>query len=60
MKLALLFLVGCASIPASRQAELTYGAELDACVKSASTKAESKACREKVMARWGRLDGGAE
>lgn len=49
-------IIACAS---SKPA--TYAAELQACVASASTKAESVACRCGVSTRYGRPcdDGGA-
>lgn len=41
-------------------AEATYGGQLALCVKRAHTRAESRACRAEVDARWGLTDGGAD
>lgn len=43
--------------PAEQARVGTYGAELAACVELATTLDESKACRGKVSAKYGR-DGG--
>lgn len=56
--LVLLALASCAS-PAPSPWVAAYGAELTACVETARTSGESRACREDVMRRYGRLDGGA-
>jgi hypothetical protein len=37
-----------------------YQAEQLACVDSAETRGDADACRARVRARFGRLDGGAE
>lgn len=37
-----------------------YEAEQLRCVDEAATRAQADACRNKVKAAWGRLDGGAE
>lgn len=41
-------------------AEATYGGQLALCVKRAKTRAESRACRAEVDARWGLTDGGTD
>lgn len=45
--------VGVACSPVHEVADTAYGKELDACVESAKSLAESKACRAQVRQRWG-------
>ena len=61
-------LEGCAPETPAEVAATTYGAELQACVAKASSRAESRACRARVDCRWGQgpcpdasvpLEGGA-
>jgi len=56
-RLAFVFLVGCSATHAS--ADAAYTAQQLACVDSATTLAESKACRAKVDLKWGISDSSA-
>lgn len=47
------FAVLGACSPVHDVADKAYGKEIDACVESAKTLAESKACRAQVNQRWG-------
>lgn len=55
-------LVGCASTPtAAQQADVAaYQAEQLVCVDAYSTRSEIDACRDKVKANHGRMDGGPD
>lgn len=53
----LAILSGCASAPPPDPQAVSYGAELQACVFVADTRAQADACMARVRAKYGR-DGG--
>lgn len=55
-------LLGCTPSAGAEAASSRYGAELQACVRTATTREESRACRREVDCRWGQgpcTDGGS-
>lgn len=52
--------LGACSAATQKAAEEAYGAELKACVKTSTTKADSDACQDRVRARWGTKDAGGD